>query len=511
MSKGRKPKSNLNGSEWETVFYNSVGTYVQFINIQLSKEFKLEPLSNHLKIVGGYAFKTNEYKSTGIPIIRISDFNNEQIVLKDVVYYEEAKELEKYELVAGDIIIALTGGTIAKLAIVQEGLGKIYLNQRVGKFKALNSDEFELEYIYWLARSIQNIIKNLAWGAAIPNVSPKQIEELKFPFPSKEIQRGIIDFLNDLKNNNLNENKIYFDELIENEIISLQEKQITTSSISTELTHQLTLVKKLRQQLLLDAVQGKLVPQNSNDEPASELLKKIKAEKQKLIDSKEIKQGKIQEAELQEELLFEIPENWVWCTLDDISKNITDGTHQTPSYTNSGRIFLSAQNIKPFKFMPEEHKFVSEEAYNEIIKNRKPEFGDILIARVGAGIGEAAVINQEIDFCFYVSLGLVQPFKSYLNTDYLTLVINSPYGVKYAKGNISSKGGSAGNFNLGRIRSFLIPLPPLNEQTRIIQKLDELMQTCDALEASIKESAAQNEQLLQQVLREALRKEEVEA
>jgi type I restriction enzyme S subunit len=159
--------------------------------------------------------------------------------------------------------------------------------------------------------------------------------------------------------------------------------------------------------------------------------------------------------------------------------------------------------------MPEDHKFVSEEAYEDIIKNRKPERDDILIARVGAGIGEAAVINQDIDFCFYVSLGLVQPFKDFLNTEYLTLVINSPYGVKYAKGNISSKGGSAGNFNLGRIRSFLIPLPPLAEQERIVQKVEELMQYCNELETSIKQSESQNEKLLQQVLREALRKESV--
>jgi type I restriction enzyme, S subunit len=299
-------------------------------------------------------------------------------------------------------------------------------------------------------------------------------------------------------------------ELQKTKVVELLKLKSNSDNITTELTHQINLVKKLRQQLLQDAVQGKLVDQNKKDEPASELLKKIKAEKEKLIAEKKIKQGKIQEAEKQEELIFEIPKNWTWCTLDEISKNITDGTHQTPTYTKSGRIFLSAQNIKPFKFMPEEHKFVSEEAYDDIIKNRKPEKGDILIARVGAGIGEAAVINQDIDFCFYVSLGLVQPFKDFLNTDYLTLVINSPYGVKYAKGNISSKGGSAGNFNLGRIRSFLIPLPPLVEQERIVQKVEELMQYCNELEESIKQSQSQNEKLLQQVLREALRKEPVD-
>ena len=154
--------------------------------------------------------------------------------------------------------------------------------------------------------------------------------------------------------------------------------------------------------------------------------------------------------------------------------------------------------------MPEEHKFVSEEAYQAYISNRKPELGDLLIGRVGAGIGETAVIDKDLEFCIYVSLGLIQPFKEYINSNYLAYVFNSSYGVKYAKGNISSKGGSAGNFNLGRIRSFLIPLPPLSEQQAIVSKLDELMRACDELEASIRTSQQQNEMLLQQVLREAL-------
>ena len=102
-------------------------------------------------------------------------------------------------------------------------------------------------------------------------------------------------------------------------------------------------------------------------------------------------------------------------------------------------------------------------------------------------------------------MGLIQPLINLVNSRYIELVINSPYGNSYSKGNVSSKGSSAGNYNLGRLRSFQIPLPPPTEQNRIIQKLDELMQYCNELEASIKESESQNEKLLQQVLREALR------
>lgn len=336
------------------------------------------------------------------------------------------------------------------------------------------------EWIYYFFKSGNRYLQleKLARGVGSQRIHPKQIYDIAIPLPPKEKQWELIqDIIN-------TESKFY--------------------DFAGEQSIQLDLLKKLRQQILQDAVQGKLVPQDPNEEPASVLLERIKAEKEKLVHEKKIKRGKLQEAETQEELIFDIPKNWVWCNLDEICANITDGTHQTPTYTQSGRIFLSAQNVKPFKFMPEEHKYVSEGAYQEYIKNRKPERGDILVARVGAGIGEAAVINQKIDFCFYVSLGLVQPIRNLTNSEFLTMVFNSPYGVKYAKGNISSKGGSAGNFNLGRIRSLLIPFPPLDEQQRILNKIAQLMTLCDELEQSIQHNQKYTQELLQVALKEAL-------
>jgi len=302
----------------------------------------------------------------------------------------------------------------------------------------------------------------------------------------------------------------YFDiekqEEVKEQFVSAQESKI---GLDSELTHKLDLVKQLRQAFLREAIQGKLVPQNANDEPASVLLEKIKAEKDRLIKEKIIRKGKLQEAEILDELLFDVPNHWVWCSLDEVTELITDGTHQTPKYTKSGVQFLSAQHVKPFRFMPDENKYVSYEAYKDCVRNKNPEVGDILVTRVGA-IGEAAVIDQDLQFAFYVSLGLIKPIKRLTNSYYLQYVINSPYGNAYSKGNVSSKGSSAGNFNLGRIRSFLIPFPPLSEQQRIVAKLDELMQYCDDLEASIIESQQQNELLLQQVLRAALGPKEKE-
>lgn len=409
-----------------------------------------------------------------------------------------------------DTILINAIGDVGRISILKV---KASSNQQITGIRLNKKIDIDYAYFYLLAN--RHFFYDDLFQTTLPIVNQKKINSIPFVYPDIEEQRNIVEGLVEIDKINSVEDleiieKLNWNDDYKNACRNFFSVQFNSKNITTELSHQLTLVKKLRQQLLQDAIQGKLVKQNKKDEPANELLKKIKVEKEKLIAEKKIKQGKIQEAEKQEELIFDIPKNWTWCTLDEISKNITDGTHQTPTYTKDGRIFLSAQNIKPFKFMPEDHKFVSEEAYEDIIKNRKPERGDILIARVGAGIGEAAVINKDIDFCFYVSLGLIQPFKDFLNTDYLTLVINSPYGVKYAKGNISSKGGSAGNFNLGRIRSFLIPLPPLEEQERIVQKVEELMHYCNELETSIKQSESQNEKLLQQVLREALWKEPVE-
>lgn len=291
---------------------------------------------------------------------------------------------------------------------------------------------------------------------------------------------------------------------------SFRQKEVKLELLKNHYTYQLSLLENLNQAILQEAVQGKLVPQDDNDEPASELLKRIKAEKELLIREKLIKQGKLQEAETLDELLFDIPKSWVWCKLDEICKHITDGTHQTPKYTKEGRIFLSAQNVKPFKFMPEEHKYVSEEAYQEYTKNGKPEIGDILIGRVGAGIGETAVIDKELDFCIYVSLALVQPFKTFVDSNYLAIVFNSPYGYKYAKGNISSKGGSAGNFNLGRIRSFLIPLPPLSEQKRIVAEIEKQFAKTKQLKEHILANQQATEQLLKALLHQAFEVKEAE-
>ena len=339
-----------------------------------------------------------------------------------------------------------------------------------------------LKFYQFVFNSLKDeIVKNTKTGTSKEAINQSNFRNYEIPYFEIEKQN------------------LWIDKLINAKSIS--------ADINVEIENQQSFLKQLKQIILQEAIEGKLTvkwrEQNQNIATAKELLEEIKKEKTKLIKEKKIKQGKKQTANEIEDLDITIPDSWLLVDLDDITKYITDGTHQTPRYVENGRMFLSAQNIKPFKFMPEIYRCVSEEDYQKYIANRKTEKGDLLLGRVGAGIGETAVVNQDLEFAIYVSLGLVKTFKEYTNPEYLATVFNSPYGVRYAKGNISSAGGSAGNFNLGRIRSFPIPFPPLEEQKEIVAKIEKLFSICDELENEIKQNKTTVDNLMATVLKEA--------
>ncbi len=506
MAKGNRTINLYKDDVWKSVFFESVGTYVNVINNELSQEYPLEPLSDYIKIGGGYAFKTSEYKKSGIPIIRISDFNNEQIDISNCVYYDEDASLFKYELKENDIIICLTGGTIAKLGIVQSGLGKLYMNQRVGRFDILDGSKFEKEYVYWIARSVQSIIKNLAWGAAIPNVSPKQIEKLQFSFPPIEVQRQIIEFLNDLKNNTI-QNKVYFNESIERHIIELQNNNVALKDVNSELTHQLDLIKQLRQAFLREAMQGKLVKSTNTEKTGHQLLEKIKAEKAHLIFDKKLKKEKELASISEDEIPFEIPAHWAWGRLGEICNTITKGSSpnwQGVQYVDSpekGILFITSKNVDSFKIDLTKATYV-EQKFNEIEPRSILKKGDLLTNIVGASIGRTALYELDELANINQAVCILRIEHNLINKQFLLNLMNSNFVIELMFKMQFAPGRA--NLSMGNVANFTIPLPPLHEQEQIVAKLEELMAFCDGLEQSIKESQGYNEKLLQQVLREAL-------
>lgn len=500
MSKGVKTQIE---TLYLKAFYLNVGKYIEIINYYLSQKNEALPLGNYIKIFGGFAFKSTGYQKEGVPIIRISDFQNEQIVLENCKRYKEESSLEKYELKIGDIIIALTGGTIGKLAIVQEGLGRIYMNQRVGRFDILNPELFEKEYAYWIARGVQEKIKNLAWGGAQPNVSGKQIENMEFPIPEKSIQKNIIQFLNDLKNNSIKDS-VYFDRECEKEIIRLQNKQIALFQIKENTNTEEELLKILRQQILQDAISGKLTvdwrTKNPDTEPASKLLEKIKAEKEKLIAKKKIKKEKPLPKIAEDEVSFELPERWKWCRLGDVFSSTSGGT---PTRGDSN--FWSKGDINWLKSGELNDGIINFESEEKITKKGLEKSSTflfpretVLIAMYGATAGKLGILDIES--------ATNQAICGFLKNNFVEHKFLFHFLRSARKKMVEESWGQAQpNISQTYLKSFLFPLPPLTEQKAIVAKIEKLMERVSKLEEKIKQNKQDAEILMKSFLVEAFK------
>lgn len=314
------------------------------------------------------------------------------------------------------------------------------------------------KYVLYFLLLKRAAFRNNKTGAAIPHLNKELFFNMPFPIPPIEEQKRIVAKIEELM------------PMVEE--YGKAEEQLT--KLNTEFPD------KLRKSILQQAVQGKLTERDPADEPASELLQRIKTEKETLLKSGKIKKEKPLPEITEDEKPFDIPDTWEWVRLSDIC-NISDGTHQTPTYVEHGIPFISAQNVKPYRFLPENHRDVSYEDYLEYNKNISPEKGDILMARVGAGIGEAAIIDQDFKFSIYVSLTLIKCYSKEFDMMYLLHVLNSPIGRKLAEKKTLGKGASQGNLNLIFIREFVLPIPPLAEQKRIVKRVEELLALCDEL------------------------------
>lgn len=291
---------------------------------------------------------------------------------------------------------------------------------------------------------------------------------------------------------------------------SLQEQKVWVRKIyeinrlnellGEELTNQQTHLQQLRQAILQEAVQGKLTKQNKDDEPADKLLQRIKTEKQKLIAAGKLKKEKEFSGLAQNKFKFDLPPGWIACRLGDICYLITDGTHHTPKYVSDGVPFLSVKNLSQGILDFSDTKFITQKEHNELIKRCKPELGDILLTKVGT-TGIAKVVDTDRAFSIFVSVALLKFDQELIFNRFLEVLINSPIVKKQSEEGTEGIGNK--NLVLKKINSFLIPLPPLSEQHRIVAKVEQLMQMVNELEKQVEQSQAQTAQLLQAVLKEA--------
>ena len=379
-----------------------------------------------------------------------------------------------------DMILVKKGDLVISGINVEKGAMNIYLGEddvvATIHYSSYEFDEnnIDIEFLKWFLKSIEfkNALKEQVPGGIKTEIKPKHILPLEVFIPTDiEEQKSIVKNLN--RNNN------------------------SVNNVSLELTNQLNLIKQLRQSFLREAMQGKLVSNKTKDsKTGAELLAEIQAEKEKLIKEKKIKKSKPLPPISKEEIPFEIPENWVWCRLGEIcnygsSKKIEPNKIEDDVWSldlediekNTSRI-IEKVRYKDRKSTSTKNLFLK----NQVLYSKlRPNLDKVIVA------DENGVCTTEI-----VTIDFYIDFNSY----FLKYYFKSNYFINYVVG--CTKGMKMPRVGTEEVRSTFFPLPPLEIQERIVSKLDELMQFCDHLENSVKESQKLNVQLLQQVLREAL-------
>ena len=248
---------------------------------------------------------------------------------------------------------------------------------------------------------------------------------------------------------------------------------------------------QLKKSILQYAVQGKLVPQDPTDEPASALLECIRAEKEQLIKSGKVKRDKHEsvifrrdnsyyekvdgiERCIDDDLPFEIPESWEWCRLGTILQKLTDGTHSTPKYTARGIPFISVKDISSGKISFERTKFISKTEHELLASRCYPHRDDILLTKVGT-TGIPVLVDTDRPFSIFVSVAQLRFSTELLDKFFLIYLLKSPLVQTQCREN--TKGVGNKNWVMRDIANTLICIPPLAEQKRIQASLANVLKS----------------------------------
>jgi type I restriction enzyme S subunit len=405
-----------------------------------------------------------EYKRCRVQV------NRKGVILRDIVKGIAINTKKQQVCKEGDFLVAEIDAKVGGYGFIGKDLEGAIVSSHYFLFEV---DETKLlkKYLSWLIKT--DIIQEQITSKGSTNyaaIRPSHVLNFEIPLPSISEQLEIVNRLNNI-------NTRY-------------------SLLSKELNHQLTYLQQLRQSILQEAVQGKLSEQNASDEDAATLLKRIKAEKQKLIKEGKLKKEKELPPITDDEIPFELRKGWVWCRLGDCGITQTGATPPTNKKENFGNFipFLGPADLND-----------GEVNYNNsglskigLEKGRLIPKDSILMVCIGGSIGKCRIVNQEVSCNQQINTITCSTNILYA---YAFISLTSPY---FQNEVLSKASGSATPIiNKGKWENIIIPLPPFSEQQRIVAKVQQLQQQLSQLEAQVQQSRQYAEQLLQSVLREA--------
>ena len=401
------------------------------------------------------------YLNGTIPWLKTGDLNNGYInEVPEYITELALKETSVRLNPIGSVLIAMYGATIGKVGILN-----IEATTNQACCACLPFDGIYNEFLFYYLMSQNKNFNKMGEGGAQPNISRTKIINYLFPIPPFSEQKRIVTKIKEIL------------PLIDEYDINKEQLDKLNSDFPD----------KLKSSILQEAIQGKLVSQNPNDEPASVLLEKIREEKERLIKEKKIKRnknesyifkennhfyekiGKNESICIDDEIPFDIPNTWEWVRLNTISQinprnKIDDGLDVSfipmplidESYSNS-----YTYEIRKWKDI--------KKGYTHFAKN------DIVIAKITPcfeNLKSAIVNDLKNDYgAGTTELHVIRPYLNFSCLEYLLFLFKSPYFIKNGEKNFT---GTAGQKRIGKkfVENFLIPVPPLLEQEKIVNKIN---------------------------------------
>ena len=411
------------------------------------------------------------YNNGTIPWLKTGDLNNGYInevpeFITEIALKETSVRLNPI----GSVLIAMYGATIGKVGILN-----IEATTNQACCACLPFNGIYNKFLFYYLMSQNKNFNKMGEGGAQPNISRTKIINYLFPIPPLKEQKRIVEKIEEIIPF-VNEYGNYKEDL---------------DKLNSEFSN------KLKSSILQEAIQGKLIPQDPNDEPASVLLERIKDEKERLIKEKKIKRNKNKSFIyknnnqfyekidnnkpicIDNEIPFEIPNSWEWVRLDTICKYIQRG--KSPKYSEIKMYPVVAQKCNQWSgFSLEKAKFIDPKTVDSYKEERILQNKDIMWNSTGLGtLGRVGLYDESVnkyDWAVADShVTIIRPFVKYVFQEFIYLFLASPTVQLVIE---SKAGGSTKQkeLNLSTIKNYLIPLAPHNEQKRIIDKVFKLNQ-----------------------------------
>lgn len=464
------------------------------------------------EFTNGFAFPSTEFSSdaTGVGIVKIGDIQNGVVSVAGMSYVSQryaSSVDDAFRVEPGDMLIAMSGATTGKLGFNRQSQSFL-LNQRVGKI-ALYLVHQAYVHQYLTTKIAENL--SISAGSAIPNLSTAQIKETVFPLPPLAEQSRIATRVEELMRLcDVLEAKGQLEARQHAQLISTLLATLTESETSAQLadnwqriaTHFDLLLDRpeavdaLEQTILQLAVRGLLVPQDPQDEPASVLLKKIRAEKDKLIAEGKIKRDKPLPPIEEDEHPFALPQGWQWVRFDELThplKPIAYGVLVPGPDVETGIPFVRIADLSLNSPATKPEKSISPEVDAQFQRTRL-EGGEILMGVVGS-IGKLGVApptwagaNIARAICRIV------PADSGLN-EFVMFLLQTQFMQESFAGDTRTL--AQPTLNVGLIRAALTPVPPPAEQSRIVTRVAQLRRLCAELRVRLAASQSTQAHLAQ--------------